>query len=111
MKLTLRHVEQYNPVVDILIVRLRAKRIGIAAKDTPMNVIEVLAFLTLSNFIYDAIRKVGWEVVDGPVDTVLLKVVWMGQVRLVAMSVFTTALVWGPDPPQLCSALSSLHRA
>jgi len=58
-----------------------------------MNVIEVLAFLTLSNLIYDPVRKVSWEVVDGPVDTLLLKVVWMGQVRLVAMSVFATALV------------------
>lgn len=90
-----------GPVVDICVVRIWTDGIGLATKYTPVDVVEVSGNVARAHVEVDTVGEVLWEIVDGPVEAVLIWCVGAGGVSCLAMTELTTAAVRSADAPEL----------
>ena len=92
-----------GPVVHVGIVRLCADAVTLAAKDAPVDIVEVGADIALTNMEINTIGEILGEVVDTPIQPVLVRSVLSCGVSSTAVAKLTTAPVWGPNSPELCT--------
>lgn len=89
------------PAVDVCVVRLGADAVPLPTKHAPLYVVEVPCDIALADVEVDAVREVPGEVVDGPIQTVLLRLVGARGVALVAVPKVAAATIRRPDAPEL----------
>jgi hypothetical protein len=90
-----------GPVVDIGVVRIRPDRVALAAKDTPVHVVEVGSNVALAHVEVDTVGKFPGEIVDRPVQPVLVGGVGARRVPRLAVTKLAAAAVWRANAPEL----------
>jgi len=106
LELRLLQIESNSPVVDIAIadVLLRTRVVTPSTKDTPVDVVEILTNIALTNLEVDTIREVLDKVPVGPVDTVLFRLQRLGCIGFETMTVFTRSLVRSANSPNFLTS-------
>lgn len=101
LELRLLQIESNSPVVDIAIadILFRARVVTPSTKDTPVDVVEILANIALTNLEIDTIREILDEVPVGPVDAVLFRLQRLGCIKFETVTVFTRGLVRSTNSP------------
>lgn len=94
-------VKGYRPRVHIGVVRVRADAVALAAVGTPLDVVEVPRDVASADVEVHTVGKVLGEIVDCPIETVLLRLVGACGVTLIAVTELATAPIGSPDAPEL----------
>lgn len=90
-----------RPIVDVGVVRVRPDGVCLAAKDTPVHVVEIGGDIALTHVKLDAVGEVLGKIVDRPVEAVLVRRVGARRVPGAAVPELAAAPVGSADAPEL----------
>jgi hypothetical protein len=92
-------IERQSPIVDVGVVRILAKVIGLATKHAPVYIVQI-SKRRRANIVLDAVGEIFHKVMNRPVEAVLARLIGVSGVLLVAVAKLPTAFVWCPDTPE-----------
>lgn len=105
MILILSKVEQDRPVIDIGVIRLWTNKVAEATKYTPVDIIQVFDFCTLSHCVNNTVWKICWKVVYSIIVSILLWMESFVEIWLVSVLIFARAFIWSANSPDLHASI------
>ncbi|KAK6699420.1 hypothetical protein SNK05_012231 [Fusarium graminearum] len=102
LKLRLFQVKRNCPIVDIAVanILLRTRVIALSAKNTPVNIVEILANIAFTDLEIDTVGEILDKIPVGPIDSVLFRLQRLGRVRFETVTIFTRSLVRSTNSPK-----------